>query len=293
MIMMDQNNMDQYNKETSQIHAPADLIRRTKEAVRQEEQRLERERQQSTITQPKPFRTKAYRWALPAAAAVFCVIMLNVSGMIIGRNIRGSASGSSMDMASESAASAAPSGGSDMGVQFGASDWAESATTTADEPINKGGNYDMAAAAAEEIAEAEETAEYEDAYDNAGYDGGLSDAEGTSAGADSFADNSVENGISGKSESKGSENSYIESIYGSNLWIEKVDKIPAFYGNSDTECVTIQGVGLYVGKDYDETWIAYAEVGSGMYIINSELTEAEIGREEFVRAAYELLNKIF
>lgn len=280
--------MDQYNKETSQIHAPADLIRRTKEAVRQEEQRLEREQQQqSTVTQPKPFHGKAYRWVLPAAAAVFCVIMLNVSGMIVGRNIRGGSSGASMDMASESAASAAPSGGNDTGVQFGASDWEEGAAAAADETLDKGRDLDIAAETTEEAAE------YEEAYDNAGFDGGQSDAEGALAGPDSFADNSGENSISVKSESKTTGNSYIESIYGSNLWIEKVDKIPAFYDNSGTECVTIQGVELYVGKDYDNAWIAYAEIGSDMYVINSELTEAEIGREEFACAAYELLNEIF
>ena len=31
---------DQYRKETSQIHAPADLIQKTKQAMEQEEQRL-------------------------------------------------------------------------------------------------------------------------------------------------------------------------------------------------------------------------------------------------------------
>ena len=286
MIMMDQYNMDQYNKETSQIHAPADLIRRTKEAVRQEEQRLERERQQqSTVTQPKPFRGKAYRWVLPAAAAVFCVIMLNVSGMIVGRNIRGGSSGASMYIAPTADTSAATSGGNDMGVQFGTNDRAESAVAAADEPINKGGELDMVAETTEEAAE------YEEAYDNAGYDGGQFDAEESFTETDSLADNSAENSISGKSEAKGTGSSYIDSIYGSNLWIEKVERIPAFYDNPDTECVTIQGVGLYVGKDYDEAWIAYAEIGSSMYVINSELSEAEIGREEFARAAYELLTE--
>ena len=38
--------IDQYKNETSQIHAPADLILKTKQAVREEEMRLEREKAQ-------------------------------------------------------------------------------------------------------------------------------------------------------------------------------------------------------------------------------------------------------
>lgn len=281
MIMTDQYNMDQYNKETSQIHAPADLIRRTKEAVHEEELRLERERlQKSAVMQPKSSYGKVYRWLLPVAAAVFCVIMLNISGMIVGRNTRGGLTGSSMDMVSESAASGAPASDNGMGVQSGAADWSEDAVVAADEPINN--DPGMAPAAEEESGETVTTE---------GYDGGRTADAAISEEREAFTDSVPENDIYEQSGSKNAGSSYIKSIYGSDLWIEEVEERPAFCDNPDTERVTIQNLKLYVGNDYDGAWIAYTEVDSVKYIINSELTGEEINREDFAWAAYELLMK--
>lgn len=283
MIMTDQYNMDQYNKETSQIHAPADLIRRTKEAVHEEEQRLERERlQKSTAIQPKPSYGKVYRWVLPVAAAVFCVIMLNVSGMIVGRNTRSGSTGSSMNIVSESATSSAPAGDSGMGIQFEAADWSEDAAVVSDEPINKSSDGSMASAAGEAAEEAVTTE---------GYDGGQTADAGTSGERGAFTDSAPEDNIYEQSGSKNAGSSYIKSIYGSDLWIEEVEDSPAFCDNPDTGCVTIHDLKLYVGKDYDGAWIAYTEIDSVKYIINSELVEEEISREDYAWAAYELLMK--
>lgn len=281
--MIDQYNMDQYNKETSQIHAPADLIRRTKEAVREEEQRIARERlQQNTVVQTKRSYGKVYRWALPVAAAVLCVMLLNISGLMLGRSKGGAWSGSTMDMAS----GAAPSSDSGMGAQSGAADMSESAAadaTAADGSANNGGEYNMVTEA--EIVEEEHVSE--------DYDGRQPADAAASAESDASADSSVENGIREESEPTKAESSYIESIYRSDLWIEEVKEIPTFYGNPDTECVTIQGIELYVGKDFDGAWVAYAEIDGSKYIISTELTEEKINREEFARAAYEMLMEFF
>ena len=280
--MTDRYNMDQYNKETSQIHAPADLIRRTKEAVREEEQRIAGERlQQNTVSQPKHSYAKIYKWALPIAAAVLFVILYNISGLMPERNMSGAGSGAAMDMDS----GAALLNNSDMGTQSGGADMSEgadAADTTAAESVIEDSEYEIAATdtAGEEYVSED--------YD----DGQLADA-GASVKSDAFTNSSAENSTRDESEFERGKNSYIESIYGSNLWIEEVEEVPAFYDNPDTKCVTIQGIELYVGKDIDETWIAYAEIEAGKYIISAELTEKDIDQEEFAQAAYEVLVKYF
>lgn len=263
--MIDQK--EQYNRETSQIHAPADLIRRTKEAVREEEQRIARERlQQNIVVQTTHSYGKVYKWALPVAAAAVCLILLNVSGIMFGRSMSKTQSESASPTNMDSGAASASD--SDMGVQAETTDWAESAAA-ADEPIEEvDSNFDMAKA--ETVTEAIPTEGYDKAQS--------ADAAAAEDAASSSA--AYENGM---------EDSYIKSIYGSDLWIEEVESTPAFCDNADTECVTIQGVELYVGKDYDGAWIAYAETDAGQYIISTELTEDEISRDEFAGEAYEML----
>ncbi|MCH5262435.1 MAG: hypothetical protein J1F42_05930 [Lachnospiraceae bacterium] len=249
--------MEQYKKETSQIHAPAELIRKTKEAMWEEEQRLNREGMQRNVTaQPKPSYSKVYKWAFPiAAAAVFCVMLFSVSMMRFGSGSGTAKSNSPMDMASGATEA------NDMGLQFGSADIAEEMEGAAEEPIEKGGSkYDMTAGAAA-------TAENNVNWDAASKGDGYTDAEV-------------------QSEDK----SYIDSLYGnSDLWVEEVKEIPAFYGNPDTECIAVQDTELYVGKDSDGAWIAYVQVDSKMYVINTVLTDEVISREEFADKAYELL----
>lgn len=281
-MMIDQ--MERYNRETSQIHAPADLIRRTKEAVREEEQRLESARsqqtQQSAAVQPQHSYGKVYRWALPVAAAAVCLILLNVSGIMFGRNM----SKSQLKLAADTASGAAPASDSDMGVQAETTDWAESAAA-ADESMNEtDSNFDMAEAeTATDAAPAESYAKVQSADAGAaeGYEKGQSaDAAPTEDAARSDA--AYENGM---------EDSYIESIYGSDLWIEEVEEVLSayFYANTDTKSIIIDGVVLYVAQDLDDTWIAYVEIDGQKYVVRGELTEEDMSPEEFAEKAYKLL----
>ena len=153
--------MDRYNKETSQIHAPSDLIRKTKEAVRAEEQRIaEEQSQQYIVVQSKRFYGRVYKWALPVAAAVFCLVLFNVGVMRLGRGMDKSQSNTSMDTASGAAES------NDMGMQLGAFDMVEEMEEeAAEEPIGKGGTFDTTAEITEETA-----------YDSDGYEGGQNTA---------------------------------------------------------------------------------------------------------------------
>ena len=230
--------MDRYNKETSQIHAPSDLIRKTKEAVRAEEQRIAEERsRQNTMVQSKRFYGKVYKWALPVAAAVFCLILFNVGVMRLGSGMGESKSDTTMDTASGAAES------NDMGMQLGAFDMVEEMEEeAAEEPIGKGGAFDTTAEITEETV-----------YDSDGYEGGQDAA------------NSV-------------------------LWIEAVDETPSFYGEPDTECLTIHGIKIYVAKDSNGTWTAYANKGGQKYVISGELTQEDASMEEYAEKAYELLN---
>ena len=66
--------MKEYNRVTNEIHAPKNLIERTKKAVREEEQRME-EQQKKTVV---------FRRGLTAAAAILVVGVLTVPALYIG-----------------------------------------------------------------------------------------------------------------------------------------------------------------------------------------------------------------
>lgn len=257
--------MNQYKQETSQIHAPAELIRKTKETMREEEQRLNREgMQRNVIVQPKPSQSKVYKWVFPiAAAAVFCVMLFSVSMMRFGNGSGSSKSNSPMDMASGAAET------NDMGLQFGAADIAEEMEAAAEEPIDKSGSkYDMAAGAVAESAA-------DNGYAGEDYDGAQ------------YADATV---TAENNEDAAYENSYIDSLYGnSDLWIEEVKEIPSFYDAPDTECIVAQDTELYVGRDSDGAWCAYAQIDNKMYVISTVLTDEDINRDKFFDMAYNRL----
>lgn len=273
--------MNQYNKETAQIHAPADLIRRTKEAVREEEQRIMREQiQKNAVMKPKHSYAKIYRWALPVAAAVFCVIIINVGLLRPEKRMSGAASDTSMNTASGGAEL------SDMGLQFGTTAMYEEAEEAAEEPVDKSGVYGMSEGASADAGASVTTdtsasvttdaaaAAGDDVYDESAEDNGYEET--------------MHNGIE-KELGQDQESSYIDSIYGNDLWIEKVNEAPSFYHDSDTLCIDIHSFRIYVALDVDDTWIAYTRKNGQRYLITGEFTEEDMSREEFAEKAYELL----
>ena len=269
--------MNQYNKETAQIHAPADLIRRTKEAVREEEQRIMREQiQQNTVMQPKRSYAKMYRWALPVAAAIFCVIILNVGLLRPEKGMSGAATGASMDTASDGAEL------NDMALQFEATAMYEDAAEAAEEPVDRSGAYGMSEGASAD-AGASVTTDTSASVTTDAAAGAGDDGYDAAAGKDT-------NGITMSEEAEEEqENGYIDSIYGNDLWIEKVNKAPSFYHDSDTRYIDLHGFRIYVALDTDDTWVAYARKNGQRYLISGEYTEEDMSREEFAQKAYELL----
>lgn len=66
--------MKEYNRVTNEIHAPKDLIERTKAAVKKEELRIEEEKKKTVV----------FRKGLVAAAAVLAVAVITVPAVRLG-----------------------------------------------------------------------------------------------------------------------------------------------------------------------------------------------------------------
>lgn len=172
--MMEQGRMEQYNRETSQIHAPEELIRKTKEAVREEEQRIARAELPQKTAGKRSYRGRVYRWALPAAAAVL-MILIGTSGLFFGRGKDRTLSESAADTAANEIAAE-----NDMELQLGAPP--EAAAADAGTPIERDGSHDtteeaaakekMPAAAAEADSLREADVVQEDAADSVQTAGG-------------------------------------------------------------------------------------------------------------------------
>ena len=269
MIMMDQYNMDQYNKETSQIHAPADLIRRTKEAMREEEQRLARERApQSIADRTKRSYGRVYKWALPtAAAAVLCIVILSIGVTRTGGRMNKSASdmaestadGGSVDIADNGAIdmaaveTAEAEGANDIGMLLGEAYAEEEATEAAGAPIEKNGYMDDAAKGVQSAQAASDSAMMTNDMQKSDQD------EVSKRVADNYA------------------------------WkIREVEEIPSADDHTVLEeHISVHGIDFLVIFDMDDIWCAYATGDDGkLYLIFTEAAADEFSVEEFADMAY-------
>lgn len=268
----DQSVKEKYQKEIGQVHAPADLIRRTKEAVQAEEQRVLSEgAMHKTAAQAaanktagetaKEPRGRKYRQALPlTAAAALCIALLSISVIGIGGRTDKSASGGSANMTVNKDIA--------MDMAKGASE----AEAGAD-----AGTVDMAAGQTQE----------------AEIDAGAADAVGALPESASAAKESLEvtnGGMAAEDAMADMAESYIDSAYGDCFKIETMDDMPSFAGESEWESVTVHGVGFQVTCREDGAWCAYTTESSGkIYVISTDLTKEELSREDFLEKAYELL----
>ncbi|MGN1150813.1 MAG: hypothetical protein ACI4SN_01490 [Lachnospiraceae bacterium] len=277
---------DQYRKETSQIHAPADLIQKTKQAMQQEEQRLKESEKricgpdstvdiQNGITVDRSKRTHnfprgIFRWTLPLAAAASILILLSVSTVM--RSSKSDSSASDMMAESEYA--------KDMGMQFGEADIAEDAAEESEILINESparsdGN-DMAEDYA--MAEAAEDAAYPEEMENA--ESEVSEESETSAGyqdMEAKKDKAETADVMNRGEAAGQEQ-------GSEIEITDVEEEPDFYDSPDTESFLYRNLLFWLIQD-DEGWTAYVSVRGDKYVISGAIAD----REEFLERAYELL----
>ncbi len=271
--------LERYNKETSQIHAPADLIQRTKEAMRAEEARLQQAAPANTADRAARggYMGKARRWALPLTAAAAVVILVSVSTVMQSVKNDSSMAG---DMASpESGADSdmlLSEGESDMPLQFANEDSVAEAAVESNEAVaqdampeeeKKAGTEKYEAPAEESVEEETESAEAENF------------AEVENFAEDKFADASdhVEAGLAEASKSTGAVG----------IAVTEVDEAPAFCDSADTEQVTFHNVLFYVSQEDSGEICAYAEVNDKRYLITGESME----QEELLEKAYAFLVK--
>lgn len=291
---------EQYKKETEQIHAPAELIARTKAAMREEEARIRREfalqgagtesrgmsAAASSAMVPVNDRSHAKgfnirKWAYPLTAAAALFILVSVSLMM-----RGLKSGDmAMDMgASETSGGADLDGG--MMAAGAAMDFEGTAETAEDAPADKmiSAEAEMAAAPAAETEDMSELAAAVEnaAADTAGFSGSAKEAFVEKAeleearkneGQRKFSDtekNMAEDAIPAESGAQSGGVAEAESIT-----IEKVVKKPDFCGRPDTGKYVFEGQTFQVAEE-GSGWVAYAETGNGgKYVIRGEAEDLE------------------
>ena len=246
---------DQYRIETSQIHAPADLIQKTKQAMQQEEQRLKAVEERkvgsdgTAITESEAITKKAkknsftqqiYKWTLPLTAAAAILILISVS--LVMKSVKSDSSASDMMAESEYA--------KDMGTQYSEADIAEEAV----EEMNP-----MQNAESEASEESETSAGYQD----------MEAKKDTAETAD------VMNGGEAYEQEQESE-----------LEITGVEEEPDFYDSPETESYLYRNLLFWLIQD-NEGWTAYVSVQGDKYVISGAIAD----REEFVERAYELLKE--
>lgn len=282
--------MDQYKQETSQIHAPTDLIRRTKEAMQREELCLQQAQSAAAAAgagsmgadmQDGRIRTadrdsrrswadrlsvaysgRIYRWALPVAAAAMVLLLINITSGMVGNRFRKSASDSApMEAAIDDAGAyetAEEEAFDDADMAVAGQKYSEG--TMADQGADLYGNMNAGAVYdnGTDMTAAEDSYEEESAEAAKGEDENIQ-----KEAADGAVMNS-EDGISG-------------DIYAVDLSVTEVAEAPAFVDDEDTECIMVHGIRVYVARESSDQWSAYARVNQVNYVVTGggNITDAE------------------
>lgn len=271
--------IDQYKKETSQIHAPADLVQKTKLAMQQEEQRLRetaggRDRSDTVVREqsstadkvkksPRPMH-RVYQWTLPLTAAAAVVILLSVSMVMRGTGFKSSDSDRMADSGY----------GKDMGLQFGGTDMTEEAMEENEAPVagspvkpirqDVTEDYDMA-------EEAEGTEPEEDIQ--------------TDEAADTQSDASES--IMDRDETPETNGAAVKGEAAEEIEITEVKEEPDFYNSEDTESYLYKNLIFWVNQEENGEWFAYVSVRGDKYVIVSTIKD----QDEFIEKAYELVEE--
>lgn len=269
---------EQYKKEMEQIHAPAELIARTKAAMRVEEARIRREFAVHNVR----------KWAYPLTAAAALLILVSVSAMM--RGLKGAEVSMKEAPSNEMAMEMEPSemsGGEGldggMAAAGAAMDMTESVETIeesfADEMVSA--EADTAAAPADEVEDMSEPAAAEEnaASDTAGF---------SESAEDAFTEKEE------LKEAKGDAGQRLlgdteKSLAGTeNITIEKVENAPAFCGRPGTETHVFEGQIFQVTEE-ENGWAAYVETkNGGRYVIRGEAEDVET----FVEMGYRKLTEM-
>ena len=286
---------EQYREETAQVHAPIELIERTKAAVRAEEERILRERTaQPGMRQPKMTESRVTyadytkygktsslrKWTYPLTAAAALLILVSVSLTMRGlKSENMSAAPSSVyDGAAESGAAYEES------AEFNAG-FAESvAEATVEMAEEEAGDMESAAG----VAETESAAAEAPSEDRAP---AINEVQKAMSAADDTA--GAEESNATKEEAKQNQETNREdtpadmSADKDSIVMEKVEKKPAFCDLPDTKTYVYEGETFRVRKE-KAGWVAYVETENGVgYVFRGEMEDVE----EFLETAYEKLLK--
>lgn len=283
---------DQYKKETEQIHAPADLIARTKAAVREEEARIQAERaaqtaglagqvakratQQQAYTMQKKhsWGAAARKWAYPLSAVAAIIVLVSVSMMMRGLDK------SNLDSEAPYESAAAADCGGEEFAAAGAEEEAAFDKAAFEEVFPE-----AEAAAAEAPAADEEPedllSEMETADTTAGVaaesEGGYEDG-----AASDFAAEAPASIVEDMEETKRA------ASVKADITVEKVWKKPAFVSREDVETRTYQNKVFQIVKE-ENGWAAYVESeNGGGYVIRGEAEDLEA----FLEDGYKRLEEI-
>lgn len=266
---------EQYHKETEQIHAPAELIARTKAAMREEEARIRGEfavqaagpEMAETLVMPgeRSRGMNARKWAYPLTVAAALLILVSVSMMMRGLKSEEMASGSpAYEEAAVETESAEMSGGEDwdggMAEAGAAMESAESAAS--DTTAFSKGSGDVPVEKSEAVEQNEQQRKLNDARESLADD------------AASPAENETQSGVTEADTEK--------------ITIEKVIRRPDFCGQPDTETRVFEGETFQIAKE-ENGWAAYVETeDKDKYVIRGEAPDLETFLETGYRKLQEM-----
>lgn len=285
---------EQYRKETAQVHAPMDLIERTKAAVRAEEERILRERTaQPGMRQPemagprvtyadyaKYGKTSSIRkWTYPLTAAAALLILVSVSLTMRGLKSENApmALSPAFDGTAESGAAYEES------AEFDAEFAEEAAEATVEMAEEEGADLERAAGAAESAAAEAPAADMAPAINET--QKAMSAADDTSGveGSNAIKEEEKQNQETDREEDLLADMAADKD----GVMIEKVEKRPAFCDLSDTKTYVYEDETFIIRKE-KAGWVAYVETEKGAgYLFRGEMEDVE----EFLEAAYEKLLK--
>lgn len=294
--MMDQYK-EQYKKETEQIHAPVDLIAKTKAAVRQEESRIRKERAAQTekagtaqavkegavqtqvaseIQKKRSLSVEARKWAYPLTAAAAVLVLVSVSMMMRGLGK------SYSDSASYESAAAADAGGEESATEESFEEAVPEAASISEGMVEAGAGDAASDADMDSTEEIEDMAsDTETASAEAAVTSGPAEAEEETKRMAALDEPG--SGAESKKESLADSVAQPEEV-----WVERTWKKPAFTNRADIESRTYEDKVFQVAEDGDG-WIAYVESDDGGgYVIRGKAKTMEL----FLEAGYQRLLEI-
>lgn len=301
---------DQYKKETSQIHAPADLVQKTKLAMQQEEQRLKEsadkadrpditvgmQREYAADGLEKGFKSshRIYKWSLPLSAAAAVLILVSVSAVMR----TGKSDYSASDMMADSGYEKRTD------EQFSEAASAEDTIEENEMLINEGPAEPTRKDAEEDypnyaMKESMEAAIMEDMEPTESTEGVVSGSEESAADTESGdVELTIESDSGTAASTKTIESSAgtdgttdsadaVETKGKEEIEITVVEEEPTFYYSPGTESYQYENLLFWADQEENGDWFAYVSVRGDKYVIVSTIKD----QEEFLEKAYELLSE--